>query len=496
VTQDYTYRLYIDGKWVDGTGGEPPLVVLNPATEEEIGVVPVGSVDDARAAIQSARNAFDQGPWSRSMPRDRAKVLGRMADIMRRRWCEIVALNVAEAGSTQALAQFLQVGAPIEAIRDYADRVLPSYQFDTPMMPYIGAGGAAGIGQGVVQREAIGVASLITAYNFPFFLNVFKLAPALAAGCTAVLKPSPDTPLEALIIGQIAEEAGLPPGVLNIVTGGIDASAELTHNPMVDIVSFTGSDIVGRAVYKQASDTLKRVVLELGGKSANIILSDADVEQVIPNILRNFLTHAGQGCSLLTRTLVHRSLIEEVTAGVVAALEHVKVGDPADPEVVMGPLISARQRARVEELVSIGVEEGGRVAYGGGRPEALDRGYFVEPTVFVDVDNSMTIARREIFGPVTAIIPFDTEDEAVEIANDSEYGLGGGVWSSDPVRAYEIARRMRTGSVTVNGGGGGGLNPWAPFGGYKLSGLGREWGTAGMEEFLQHKAITWPAGGC
>ena len=494
MTTDYTYRLYIDGKWVDGTGDEPPLVVLNPATEEEIGLVPVGSVDDARAAIQAARIAFDQGPWSRSRPRERAEVLGRMADIMQRRWRELVALNVAEAGSTQALAQFLQVGAPIEAIRDFADRVLPTYEFDTPMMPYIGAGGTAGIGQGVVQREAIGVASLITPYNFPFFLNVFKLAPALAAGCTAVLKPSPDTPLEALIIGEIADEAGLPPGVLNIVTGGVDASAELTRNPMVDIVSFTGSDVVGRAVYAQASDTFKRVVLELGGKSANIVLGDADVEKVVPNVLRNFLTHAGQGCSLLTRTLVHRSLIDEVTAGVIAALEHVKVGDPADPTVTLGPLISARHRERVEELVRVGVKEGGRIAYGGGRPEQLDKGYFVEPTVFVDVVNSMTIARSEIFGPITAIIPFDTDDDAVAIANDSEYGLGGGVWSKDPVRAYEVARRMRTGSVIVNGGGGGGLNPWAPFGGYKQSGLGREWGTAGMEEFLQRKAITWPAG--
>jgi aldehyde dehydrogenase (NAD+) len=493
VAQDLTYRLFIDGKWVDGSGDET-LTVINPATEAVIGTVPLGTVADAVAAVKAARRAFDDGPWGRSTPMERASFLLRMADILQRRWDELIDLNIAEAGSTRALAAFLQVGAPLEHLRDYAERVLPSYQFDTPMMPYIGAGGLAGIGQGIVQREAIGVASLITPYNFPLFLNVFKLGPALAAGCTVVLKPSPDTPLEALILGEVAEEAGLPPGVLNIVTGDIDASAELTRSPMVDMVSFTGSDAVGRKVYAQGSETLKRVVLELGGKSASIILEDADLEKAAPDVIQNFTIHAGQGCSLLTRTLVHESRFDELVSLVKAGLDHIKVGDPADDSVTMGPLISPAQRERVEALVRTGQREGGQIAYGGNRPAGLGKGFFFEPTLFVDVDNSMTISRREVFGPVGVIIPFKDGDEAVAIANDSEFGLGGGVWSGDPVRAYRAARRMRTGSVIVNGGGGGGLNPYAPFGGYKHSGLGREWGAAGMEEYLQQKSITWPAG--
>jgi aldehyde dehydrogenase (NAD+) len=493
VAQDLTYRLFIDGKWVDGSGDET-LTVINPATEAVIGTVPLGTVADAEAAVKAARRAFDDGPWGRSTPMERASFLLRMADILQRRWDELIDLNIAEAGSTRALAAFLQVGAPLEHLRDYAERVLPSYQFDTPMMPYIGAGGLAGIGQGIVQREAIGVASLITPYNFPLFLNVFKLGPALAAGCTVVLKPSPDTPLEALILGEVAEEAGLPPGVLNIVTGDIDASAELTRSPMVDMVSFTGSDAVGRKVYAQGSETLKRVVLELGGKSASILLEDADLEKAAPDVIQNFTIHAGQGCSLLTRTLVHESRFDELVSLVKAGLDHIKVGDPADDSVTMGPLISPAQRERVEALVRTGQREGGQIAYGGNRPAGLGKGFFFEPTLFVDVDNSMTISRREVFGPVGVIIPFKDDDEAVAIANDSEFGLGGGVWSGDPVRAYGAARRMRTGSVIVNGGGGGGLNPYAPFGGYKHSGLGREWGAAGMEEYLQQKSITWPAG--
>jgi aldehyde dehydrogenase (NAD+) len=493
MAQDLTYRLFINGEWLDGSGSET-VTVINPATEAVIGAVPIGTVADAQAAVRAARAAFDDGPWGRSTPKERAAVLLRMADILQRRWEELIALNIAEAGSTRALAEFLQVGAPLEHLRDFAERVLPSYQFDTPMMPYIGAGGHAGIGQGIVQREAIGVATLITPYNFPLFLNVFKLGPALAAGCAVILKPSPETPLEALILGEVAQEAGLPPGVLNIVTGDIEASAELTRNPMVDMVSFTGSDAVGRKVYAQGTDTFKRVVLELGGKSANILLDDADLGKAAADVIANFTIHAGQGCSLLTRTLVHESRFDELVALVKAGLDHVKVGDPADQSVTMGPLISAAQRERVETLVRTGQQEGGQIAYGGSRPAGLEKGFFFEPTLFVDVDNSMTISRREVFGPVGVVIPVKDDDEAVSIANDSDFGLGGGVWSADPVRAYRVGRRMRTGSVVVNGGGGGGLSPYAPFGGYKHSGLGREWGAAGMEEYLQQKSITWAAG--
>ncbi|GAB2482990.1 aldehyde dehydrogenase family protein [Jatrophihabitans fulvus] len=489
---DLTYKLFIDGEFVDSTG-DATIDVINPATEQVIGVVPEATVEDSRRAVAAARRAFDEGPWAGYTPRQRGAVLVKMADIMQRRFAELVDLNIAEAGSIRPLAEFLQVGVPINALRDFGDRVVYQYDWEKAVPPFLNAGGAMGIQQGIVQRSPIGVASLITAYNFPLFLNCFKLGPALAAGCTMILKPSPDTPLEALILGEIADEAGLPPGVLNIIPAGVEASAELTTNRAVDMVSFTGSDVVGRKVYAQGADTLKRVVLELGGKSANIITEDADIEKVIPNILNNFLTHSGQGCSLQTRTLVHESLLADVTGAVKAALDHVKIGDPADPTVSMGPLISEKQRAHVESVIRAGTDEGAELIYGGGRPAGLDKGFFVEPAVFVTHDNSHTVAQKEAFGPVSTIVPFADDDEAVRIANDSDFGLGGGVWAKNPVRALEIARRLQTGQVTINGGGAD-LSPFTPFGGWKQSGLGREWGEAGLEEFLQTKSIIWPAG--
>jgi aldehyde dehydrogenase (NAD+) len=480
-----TYQLFIDGRWQASTSDEA-LEVVNPATEEVIGAVPQATPADVDRAVAAARRAFDEGPWPRMTPRERSAVMLQMAEVFDRRRAEIIDLNVREAGSTRMLAEFLQVGIPLTHFRDMADRVLPRYDFETPMLPYVGQG----IGQGVIVREPYGVAGLISAYNFPFFLNLFKLAPALAAGCTTVLKPSPYTPLEAFIIGEIAEEAGLPPGVLNIVTGDIAAGEALTRHPGVDLVSFTGSDAVGRKVYSQGADTLKKVVLELGGKSANVILEDADLEKVVNDVIAGMTIHCGQGCSLLTRTIVHESLHDELVGRVKAALDYIKVGDPSDPSVLMGPLISAQQRQKVEDLIRVGQQEGAQIAYGGGRPNHLDKGYFVEPTLFVDVDNSMQIAQREFFGPVGVVIPFKDEAQAVQLANDSEFGLGGGVWSGDPVRAYGVAKQMRTGMVVVNGGGGG-LTPHAAFGGYKQSGLGREWGEHGLAEFLQTKSITW-----
>jgi acyl-CoA reductase-like NAD-dependent aldehyde dehydrogenase len=484
-----SYGLYIDGQWTDGSGSDV-LSVVNPATEEEIGTVPQGTVSDVQLAIRAARCAFDDGPWPQMSPRQRSDALSRMAQRMLARYDELVNLSVAEAGSTRVLAYSLQVGLPIEHFADLAERVLPRFDFESGMTPQVGHG----LGQGVVLREPAGVAALITAYNFPLFLNLFKIAPALAAGCTAVLKPSPYTPLEALILGEIATEADLPPGVLNVVTGDIDAGRELTSNPMVDVVSFTGSEGVGRLVNQQAADTFKRVVLELGGKSANVICADADLDRAAANVVMGFTVHAGQGCSLLTRTLVHRSRHDELVAKVSGLLTELTIGDPADEGTHVGPLIREAQRAKVEGMIDRARRDGAQVAYGGGRPAGLVTGYYVEPTLLVDVDNEMEIARQEVFGPVGVVIPFDEDDDAVRLANDSDFGLGGGVWSADPVRAYAIARRLRTGTVSVNGGGGG-LNPAAPFGGYKHSGLGREWGSYGMEEFLEHKAITWPVAG-
>lgn len=482
-----TSQFYIDGAWIDSES-DSVVDVVNPATEEVIGRIPQATVAEVNQAIDAARHAFDEGPWPTMSPHERAQVLLRMAGAMEKRRAELVDLNIAEAGSTRALAEFLQVGIPIQHLRDMAERILPSFEFERGVLPTIGPD----VAQGIVVREPAGVAALISAYNFPLFLNVMKLAPALAAGCTVVLKPAPTTPLEAFVLGEIAEEVGLPAGVLNIVTGDVDAGRELTTNPKVDLVSFTGSDSVGRLVYEQAAPTLKKVVLELGGKSANIICDDADLAKVAESVIGNMIIHAGQGCSLLTRTLVHRSRYDELVALVTEGLGMIKVGDPVEPNTLMGPLISASQRDKVESLIATGVDQGARIVFGGGRPAGLDKGFFVEPTLFVDVDNSMEIAQKEFFGPVGVIIPFDDDDHAVRLANDSNFGLGGGVFSVDTVRALGIAKRIRTGMVSINGGGGG-VTPHVPFGGYKQSGLGREWGSAGLEEYLQTKSITWSA---
>ncbi|MEV7981813.1 aldehyde dehydrogenase family protein [Streptomyces sp. NPDC086519] len=491
MTTAYSFssRLYIDGRRTDGRS-DTPISVRNPATEELIAEVPDSSPKDVHQAVAAARRAFDQGPWPGMRPGERAAVLLRMAEEMERRLPELASLNMAEAGSVRALAETLQTRVPVAHLRDMAERVVPAFAWERPMDPTVAPG--TGISQGVLRREAFGVCALISAYNFPFFLSMMKVIPALAAGCTAVLKPAPATPLESLLIGDFADAAGLPPGVLNIVTGDTEAGRALTTHPMVDLVSFTGSDTVGRQVYAQAAASLKKVVLELGGKSATIVRADADLAGAVRSALSGIVTHAGQGCSLLTRTLVHESVHDELVARLTAALAEVRVGDPADPATTMGPLISAAQRDKVEKLIRAGEEEGARLVCGGRRPAGLDRGYFIEPTLFTGVGNHMTVARTEFFGPVGVVIPFGSDEEAVRIANDSPYGLAGAVWSADTAAAYGIASRLRTGGVTINGGSAG-VNPRAAFGGYKQSGLGREWGEFGLDEYLQTKTVSWAA---
>lgn len=479
-------KLYIDGQWTEGTALDSADVV-NPATEEVIASVPVATTKDVEAAVAAARTAFDSGPWPQMTPAERAAVLLRMADGFENRRAELIELNIAEAGCPRMLAEPLQIGAPLEHFRDLAQRVVPTFDFERAMLPALGNG----VNQGVVVREPYGVAALVTAFNFPFYLNLFKVGPALAAGCTAVLKPSPYTPLQAMAVAEVAEAAGLPAGVLNVVTGNVAAGETLTRHEDVDIVSFTGSDTVGRKVYTQSAESLKKVLLELGGKSANILLEDVNLDHVMESVLLGFIAHAGQGCALLTRILVHQSLHDELVARTKAALEFVTIGNPADPAIAMGPLIRETQRQRVEALIQKGVAEGAEIAYGGGRPANLEKGFFVQPTLFVGVDNSMEIARKEFFGPVAVVIPFRDDDEAVRLANDSEFGLAGAVWSGDAVRGLNVARRLRVGSVTVNGAGA--INAEAPFGGYKNSGIGREVGPYGLSEFLQHKAISWRA---
>ncbi|MGB8389884.1 aldehyde dehydrogenase family protein [Mycobacterium sp.] len=478
-------ELFIDGSWRDGGHGHT-LPVENPAIEEQITEVAQASVADAHQAISAARRAFDAGPWPHLPVAERQSVMRAFADAVAARSGELIDLVVAEAGSTIALARIGQVGVPLAHLRDLVDRVMPSYPTVRPQPPTFGIG----IGQGVVRREPVGVVSAITAFNYPVLLSLFKIGPALAAGCTVVLRPSPLTPLSALVLGEAAQEAGLPPGALNIVTGDVDVATVLTSDPGVDMVSFTGSDVVGKLILAQAAPSVKKVVLELGGKSVNIVTEGADLDAAAAHAVLNFTQHSGQGCAAFTRILAHQSIHDDLVERVLARLDTTVVGDPTDESTDMGPLVSDNQRARVLSYIELGQAEGAKLAFGGGRTAGLDRGYYVDPTLFVQADNDMRVSREEIFGPVGVVIPFASDDEAVAIANDSPYGLSGSIWDPDPVHAYALAARLRTGMVHINGGGGG-ANPHSPFGGYKHSGLGREWGEAGYDEYFETKSVNW-----
>jgi acyl-CoA reductase-like NAD-dependent aldehyde dehydrogenase len=480
--------LFIDGEWRKGGHG-PVLEVENPATEEVFARVEHASIADAHQAISAARRAFDEGPWPRLPDTERRAMMTAFVDAVVARSDRLTELVVAEAGSTVQLARTGQIGVPLIHLRDLVDRVMPTFPTSRPQSPTFGVG----IGQGVVLREPVGVVSAITAFNYPTLLNLFKVGPALAAGCTVVLRPSPLTPLSALILAEAAVEARLPAGVLNIVTGDLDVSNLLTSDPDVDMVSFTGSDAVGKRILAQAAPTVKKVVLELGGKSVNIVTADADLDAAAAHAVLNFTRHSGQGCAAFTRILAHQDIHDELVERMLARLASIVVGDPADESTDMGPLISERQRERVLSYLELGQSEGAKLAFGGGRTAGRSRGYYVDPALFVDGDNSMRVAREEIFGPVGVVIRCRTDDEAVAVANDSPYGLSGSVWAADPVHAFGLATRLRTGMVNINGVGGG-PNPHSPFGGYKHSGIGREWGEAGYAEYFETKSVNWPAG--
>lgn len=490
-------KLFIDGKWDEGSTGEQ-ISVVNPATEEEIGQVPQASVGDVERAIRAAHTAFGdgRGVWPSMKPKDRSRLLHAFCDELDAQHEELVRLAIVEMGTSQAIAEASQVSGGTALMRQWADTAA-TFQFEE-FLPV--ARGAANVGQTLVRKEPIGVVAAITPFNAPHLINMWKLAPALALGNTVVLKPSPYTPFSAVIVAKAAEKAGLPPGVVNIVTGDREAGELLTSHPLVDLVTFTGSDGVGRLIAAQAGSSLKRVVLELGGKSALVVFDDVDLDdpRIIGALVNGATSRAGQGCALTTRVLVESSIYDEVARRAVEALEKVKVGDPADATVKMGPLIRESQRARVENYIDIAKSEGAVLATGGKRPGHLDRGYFVEPTLFTGVRNDMRIAQEEVFGPVSVMIPFDGTEEAIAIANDSKFGLGGAVWSGNRRRAFEVADSLRTGTVNVNGGSGAGTSgppPFgAPFGGYKHSGLGREHGAVGASEFLEYKTVSYPIG--
>jgi acyl-CoA reductase-like NAD-dependent aldehyde dehydrogenase len=466
-------KLYINGSWVAPSSSRT-IEVINSTTEEVLGRIPDALPEDVDAAVGAARAAFEG--WAATKPEERAAYLGAIAEQLKARQQEIAELIASEVGMPLALATQVQAGLPALVCASYA-RLLADYKFeDEP------------IGNAVVVREPVGVVGCITPWNYPLHQVIAKVAPALGAGCTVVLKPSEVAPLTAFILAEIIDQIGLPAGVFNLVTGtGPVVGEALAAHPDVDMISFTGSTRAGKRVSELAARNVKRVALELGGKSANIILDDADLERAVTSGVSNCFFNSGQTCSALTRMLVPQNRYEEAVRLAREAAEKFTVGDPHASGTRLGPLVSATQLERVRDYIRRGIEEGATLVTGGAEaPDGLERGYFVRPTVFAGVRNDMTIAQEEIFGPVLALIPYEDEDDAVRIANDTIYGLSGGVWSSDPERARRVARRLRTGQVEINGGS---FNPLAPFGGYKQSGHGRELGPYGLEEYLQVKAM-------
>jgi acyl-CoA reductase-like NAD-dependent aldehyde dehydrogenase len=487
--------LYIDGQYRKPLSNQYENVD-NPATEEIIGKAPVAGVADATAAIAAARNAFDNGPWPRMTMKERCAIMLRFRDALLRHEQDVRKLLLAEVGSTHLLLNGPQFCGAIEAIErcvELAERIRPE-PTDVVVTPSIFDPSAAGtLGGGVTYRDPYGVVAGISPYNFPLLVSMTKIAPALVVGNCLVLKPSPFTPFSTLMLGKIADEAGLPPGVLNIITGGAEVGGLMCSDPRVDLVSFTGSETVGKAVAVQSAQTLKQVHLELGGKSALIVRHDADVFAAAALASYGFTVHAGQGCAILSRFIVHNSIRKEFVEAMKTILSQIKVGDPAEPDTVVGPLISNAAREKAEYFTDIGQTEGAKLVFGGRRPAHLKQGYFFEPTLFDDVNNRSSLAQEEVFGPVGVVIGYDHDDEAVAMANDSVYGLSGGIQSRDKVRAFEMAKQLRTGDVRINGGTGGLYLP-GPFGGYKRSGVGREFGPEWLDTYLLKKSIQYPVG--
>lgn len=474
--------LFIDGQLVPGGAGHYPNI--NPATEEVLGTAANADLTDTARAIEAARRAFDAGDWSTDTAL-RVRCIRQLRDAMGERVEELREITMAEVGAPRMLTAAAQLEGPIADL-EFSAATAENYSWRTDL------GVAAPMGiktRRTLVREAVGVVAAITPWNFPHQINLAKIGPALAAGNTVVLKPAPDTPWCAAILGElIAEHTDIPPGVLNIVTSDDHAvGALLSSDPRVDMVSFTGSTATGRAVMAAGAPTIKKVFLELGGKSAFLVLDDADLAAACSMAAFTASVHAGQGCAITTRLVVPRAHYDEAAAAAAATMLGIKPGDPTKPGTICGPVISARQRDRIQSYLDLAVAEGGTFACGGGRPAGSDRGFFIEPTVIVGLTNDARVAREEIFGPVLTVIAHDGDDDAVRIANDSPYGLSGTVFSADPERAQKVASRLRVGTVNVNGG------VWysadVPFGGYKQSGVGREMGLAGFEEYLELKAI-------
>jgi betaine-aldehyde dehydrogenase len=474
-------KLYIGGEWVAPSTSNL-IEVHSPATHESVGTVPEAAQADVDAAVAAAQAQLASGEWSNLSGPERAEKLQQVNDKITERAMDFATVITNEVGSPISWGTMAQAYAPTMILGFYID-LIKQYEFEELRQGVMG--------NVLVRREPVGVVGGIVPWNVPLFTTIAKFAPALAAGNPIVLKPSPETPIDAFLLAEICDEVGLPAGLVNVVPGGRELGQYIVDHKGIDKISFTGSTAAGMKIAAACGEQLKRYSLELGGKSAAIILDDANLDELVAPLVDAGTMNNGEACVAQTRILAPRDRYDEVAEAIVEQVRTLKVGDPLEADTQIGPLIAERQRDRVEGYIQVGQEEGAKVAVGGGRPEGFDKGWYVEPTVFVNVDNSMRIAQEEIFGPVLSIIPYDSPEDAVKIANDSDYGLSGSVWSGDPQRGLDVARQVRTGTYTVNGFM---MDFAAPFGGYKSSGIGREFGKEGLETFTELKSICLPAG--
>ncbi len=476
-------RLFIGGEWVEPASSSA-IDVISPHSEELVGRVPEGTEADIDRAVAAARDAFDNGEWPRLSPEERIAAVQKFSEVYAAHIPDMAALITEEMGSPISFSNLAQSPAPWMMLNTFL-QIAAEYPWEERRQGVLGS-------DVIVRREPAGVVGAIVPWNVPQFVIMSKLAPALIAGCTIVVKPSPETPLDAFLMADLLDEAGIPKGVVSVVPAGREVGEHLVRHSGVDKIAFTGSTAAGRRIASICGEQLKRVSLELGGKSAAIILDDADLAATVQGLKFASLMNNGQACVAQTRILASRDRYDEVVDAVSGMVGELAVGDPQDESTEVGPLVAERQQERVEKYIAVGQEEGAKVVVGGnGRPSGLDKGWYVKPTVFSGVDNSMRIAREEIFGPVLAVIPYDTPDDAVRIANDSEYGLAGSVWTGDIDQGVDIARRVRTGTYGVNQYT---MDFVAPFGGYKGSGIGREFGIEGLSHYVELKSIVPPAG--
>ncbi len=477
-------ELYIGGGWV-APAGDGVIEVVSPASEQVIGRVPDGTPADIDAAVTAARRAFDEGPWPHMNPVERAAVLGRLSAAIQARGQEFADLISSQNGSPKSWSIMGQVFSSTMVLDSYVG-FAETYEWVNTRTGMLG-------GTTRVRRAPVGVVAAITPWNVPLFIAALKLAPAMVAGCTIVLKPAPETPLDSFLLAEAAIEAGVPEGVLNIVPAGRESGEHLVRHPGIDKVSFTGSTAAGQKIGEICGSQLKRCTLELGGKSAAIVLEDVQFDDALMGeLVMSGLMNNGQVCGAQSRILVPRSRYDEIVDSLGAAVGALVVGDPLDDATQVGPLVAERQRTRVEGYLDAGRAAGARVVTGGGRPAGLPTGWYIEPTVFADVDNAMSIAQEEIFGPVLSVIPYEGEEQAIAIANDSDYGLCGSVWTADLNHGEQVAARVRTGVVAINSSTIVDFN--SPFGGFKKSGIGREMGPEGIDPFTEYQSIILPAG--